>query len=107
MASKTITSVEQDRSDMNCLDILAGVVSNCSHSLNTQDSSSFLEVKKTTDNDIASRSTNPQVHRVSCHRCGNLRRKIIVCERPQVTLIFIFLLEFAIFLSNNVFSPRA
>jgi hypothetical protein len=87
MASKTAGSVEQDRSDMNCLDILAGVVSNCSHSLNDENSSLLLEVKN--ENDVAGRSANPPVHRVSCHRCGNLRRKIIVCERPQVSEHFL------------------
>jgi hypothetical protein len=83
MASKTAGFVEQDRSNMNCLDILAGVVSNCSHSSNDENPSLLLEVKN--ENEVAGRLANPPVHRVSCHRCGNLRRKIIVCERPQVS----------------------
>mmetsp|Transcript_34623 Transcript_34623/g.32986 ORF Transcript_34623/g.32986 Transcript_34623/m.32986 type:complete len:462 (-) Transcript_34623:358-1743(-) len=86
MASKTAGFVEQDRSNMNCLDILAGVVSNCSHSSNDENPSLLLEVKN--ENEVAGRLANPPVHRVSCHRCGNLRRKIIVCERPQCPHIF-------------------
>jgi hypothetical protein len=91
LVTMTVDQAFEIEKDMNCLDILAGVVSRCS--------SSEIELKPPMYNTGGSGSTelcrslseksdlaNPQEHRVSCHRCGNIRKRKIVCERPQVNL---------------------
>jgi hypothetical protein len=91
LVTMTVDQTFEIEKDMNCLDILAGVVSRCS--------SSEIELKPPMYNTGGSGSTelcrslseksdlaNPQEHRVSCHRCGNIRKRKIVCERPQVNL---------------------
>jgi len=52
----------------NALDILASVVS------------SLL--------DQAPQKKNPFEHRVSCHRCGNIRKRKLVCSRKSCPHIF-------------------
>jgi hypothetical protein len=73
--------------DMNCLDILAGVVSRCS-SFPTEQTPLHFANSGETDNEMMQFpeqvDASAQEHRVSCHRCGNIRKKKIVCERPQV-----------------------
>ena len=75
--------------EMNCLDILAGVVSRCSSSEMEQGpllcgiAEGRIEEACRSSAD-RNDSVYPQEHRVSCHRCGNIRKRKIVCERPQV-----------------------
>lgn len=75
--------------EMNCLEILAGVVSRCSSSemeqgpVNCRMVDERLEVLSRPASE-RNDQLNPQEHRVSCHRCGNIRKRKIVCERPQV-----------------------
>ena len=81
---------ESDRG-MNCLDILAGVVSRCSSSEIEQNPSKCAIIATGLDDFcriISERDDSPgtQEHRVSCHRCGNIRKRKIVCVRPQVPL---------------------
>lgn len=77
-------SYEPER-DMNCLDILAGVVSRCSSSeVDQKPLACAVEISRSSSD--KSDPANPQEHRVSCHRCGNIRKRKIVCERPQVIL---------------------
>lgn len=77
---------------MNCLDILAGVVSRCSSSEIEQNPPMCSLLGNGLDEFCRSLgerddSAGTQEHRVSCHRCGNIRKRKIVCVRPQVTLI--------------------
>ena len=81
---------EADRG-MNCLDILAGVVSRCSSSEIEQNTPMCTLLGNGLDEFCRSLgerddSAGTQEHRVSCHRCGNIRKRKIVCVRPQVTL---------------------
>ena len=91
LVTMTVDHTFEIEKELNFLDILAGVVSRCS--------SSEIELKPPMYNTGGSGSTelcrslseksdvaNPQEHRVSCHRCGNIRKRKIVCERPQVNL---------------------
>ena len=88
MSDEKIFETERE---MNCLDILAGVVSRCSSSEVEQKpllcsiaSSRTEQFCRSTSE--RSDSVNTQEHRVSCHRCGNIRKRKIVCERPQVCI---------------------
>ena len=77
---------------MNCLDILAGVVSRCSSTEIEQNPPTLTIIGGGLEEfcrSISERddSGSTQEHRVSCHRCGNIRKRKIVCVRPQVTLI--------------------
>lgn len=85
----SVDSTFEPEKDMNCLDILAGVVSRCSSSEVEQKPLAFTTiggVSAEINRSASERSdtSNPQEHRVSCHRCGNIRKRKIVCERPQV-----------------------
>lgn len=94
--SVSVEQIFEADKEMNCLDILAGVVSRCSSSeieqAISQDQGPIpggtaegrLEETCRSQADRTADSVYPQEHRVSCHRCGNIRKRKIVCERPQV-----------------------
>ena len=83
-------NLDADRG-MNYLDILAGVVSRCSSSEIELHPPTCTIISGGLDDfcrSISERDDSPstQEHRVSCHRCGNIRKRKIVCVRPQVSL---------------------
>ena len=91
IVSMPVEIIFETEKEMNCLDILAGVVSRCSSSeieqkplLCTMAIGRTEQICRPTTE--RSDSATAQEHRVSCHRCGNIRKRKIVCERPQVCI---------------------
>ena len=66
----------------NALDILASVVSSLHH---RQELSHALTKSKSAP--VADVHLNPE-HRVSCHRCGNIRKKRIICSKVECPHIY-------------------
>ena len=104
MSVEQITDADKE---MNCLEILAGVVSRCSSSeieqgpLHCSMGEERLEVLCRPISERGDQ-VNPQEHRVSCHRCGNIRKRKIVCERPQVCFLNFNRWHFATKLSTEL-----